>query len=182
MEFHPPEELRGQVVTLRRYRLDDLYALKAATAASLDNLRPWMPWAQAPPTDESVLAFLQPSAEQFGGTAEANYAITMKTSGDYVGSCGLMPRVGPGALEIGYWVHSGYLRLGIATEATSLVANAALALPEIKRVEIHCDEANIASRTIPSRLGFQLARIEPKEIEAPGEVGRSMIWVTEQAV
>ena len=47
MDFHPPEELHGEIVTLRRYRLTDRDALKAAIAASLESLRDWMPWGSA---------------------------------------------------------------------------------------------------------------------------------------
>ena len=50
-------------------------------------------------------------------------------------------------------------------------------LSDIQRAEIHCDEANVASAAVPRRLGYHLDRIVPDEVEAPGEVGRSMIWV-----
>jgi RimJ/RimL family protein N-acetyltransferase len=182
MEFYPPEELIGRFVTLRRYRLNDLPALKKAIEDSLDSLMGWMPWAKGSPTDESVLAFLQPAAEKFGGHSEANFAITLSATGEFVGGCSLMPRVGPEALEIGYWVHTRHQRQGIASEAAGLLANIALTLPGIRRVEIHCDEANLASRGVPSALGFRLDRIEPDEIDAPSEIGRSMIWTTEAPV
>ena len=127
MDFHPPEELHGEIVTLRRYRLTDHDALKAAIAASLEELRDWMPWAQEPPTDASVASFLEPAVERFGGDAAANYAIMLRDGGQFAGGCGLMPRIGPGALEIGYWVHSGYHRRGIATESARLLTNVGLA-------------------------------------------------------
>jgi RimJ/RimL family protein N-acetyltransferase len=47
----------------------------------------------------------------------------------------------------------------------------------VRRVEIHCDEANIASAAIPRKLGYRLDRIERRMPEAPGESGRLMIWV-----
>ena len=43
-------------------------------------------------------------------------------------------------------------------------------------VEIHCDEANVASQAIPRRLGYRLEAIEDRAITAPGEVGRHMVW------
>ena len=55
----------------------------------------WMPWAQSAPTDASVMSFLEPPIEHFGGDAAANYAITLRDSGEFVGGCGLMPRIGP---------------------------------------------------------------------------------------
>src|SRR5688572_15535771 len=108
MAIDLPEVLPGPLVTLRRYRLSDAPAVKASVAASLAELRPWMPWAQEPPTDQSSLEFVERSAANFRGSegdaGAGNFAITLTQGGDYVGSCGLMPRAGPGALEIGYWV------------------------------------------------------------------------------
>jgi RimJ/RimL family protein N-acetyltransferase len=45
------------------------------------------------------------------------------------------------------------------------------------RVEIHCDEANVRSAAVPRRLGYRLDRIEDDRVSAPGDLGRSMIWV-----
>ena len=88
----------------------------------------------------------------------------------------LMARIGPDALEIGYWLRSDFIARGIATTCTAALTKAALALPHIARVEIHCDEANVRSAAIPQRLGYRLDRTDQDEITAPGEIGRSMIW------
>ncbi|HZD78950.1 MAG TPA: GNAT family N-acetyltransferase [Actinomycetota bacterium] len=180
MRFHPPQELRGELVRLRTYRPSDLDEMKASITASHEHLRGWMPWAATPPTDGSVLEFLTPSIEAFGGTKAANYAITLAEDGTYVGGCGLMPRIGEGALEIGYWVDARHTGRGIATESARLLTEAALGLNGVDQVEIHCDEANVRSAAIPRRLGYRLDRIEPDQVKAPLETGRSMIWVAER--
>ncbi|MFI5284818.1 MAG: GNAT family N-acetyltransferase [Candidatus Dormibacteria bacterium] len=180
MEFHPPEELHDDTVVLRRYRLTDGAAVKDAIAASLDSLRQWMPWAQSAPTDASVMAFLGPSVAQFGGAAAANYAITLRDSGLFVGGCGLMPRIGPGALEIGYWVHARYQRRGIASAASRLLTDAAFALPGVHRVEIHCDEGNIASAAVPRTLGFRLDRVVAAAADSPASTGCHMVWIADR--
>ncbi|HSO95431.1 MAG TPA: GNAT family N-acetyltransferase [Acidimicrobiia bacterium] len=177
MPAAPPPELHGRAVTLRRYRLSDRDALGEAIAASHDHLRRWMPWAQAAPTEESVLAFLGPAVADFGARGAAEYAITLAESGRYVGGCGLMAQLGAGALEIGYWLDVRFLGRGLATEAAALLTDTALSLDGIDRVEIHCDEANVRSAGVPRRLGYRLDRIDDDEVITPGEVGRSMIWV-----
>jgi len=182
MDFHPPEALRGATVTLRRYGPADSGHVKDAIAASLDSLQDWMPWAQSAPTDASVKGFLEPAIEHFGGDAAANYAITLRDTGQFVGGCGLMPRVGPDALEIGYWVHSGHHRRGIATEAARLLANAGLAIPGIRSVEIHCDAGNIASASVARRLGFRLERVVPEALDTRAKTGRMMVWISERPV
>ena len=94
-----------------------------------------------------------------------------------IGVLGLHRRVGPDAAEIGYWLHPEYVGKGHVTRATSALVDAALALPDISRVEIHCDEANLRSAAVPRRLGFRLDRVEDDGIAAPAEVGRGMVWV-----
>ncbi len=49
MGLRPPDEIDGGTVILRRGRLEDVEAVAAAVAQSLEHLRPWMPWA----TDEA---------------------------------------------------------------------------------------------------------------------------------
>jgi RimJ/RimL family protein N-acetyltransferase len=182
MDVYPPEELHGEIVTLRRYRLSDHDALKAAISASLEKLRDWMPWAQEPPTDASVASFLEPAVASFGGEAPFNYAITLRDTGAFAGGCGLMPRIGPGALEIGYWVHTAYHRRGVATDSARLLTNAALALPGIRRVEIHCDQGNVASAGVARGLGYRLERTTDGTVDSAARTGRMMVWVTERPV
>ncbi len=93
------------------------------------------------------------------------------------GIFGMHRRIGPGAIEVGYWLDRNAIGKGYATQVARALTAAALALCDTSRVEIHCDEANERSRRIPERLGYRLDRIETDEIKAPAEVGRSMIWV-----
>ncbi len=177
----PPDQIAGVRVTLRRYRYpDDLADLHASIAASFGHLRDWMPWAQQPPTDDSVRAFLEPAARDFGGDSSANYAITLRGTGEYCGGCGLHPRSGEGALEIGYWIDVRHTRQGLVTESARLLTVVAFAVPGIDRVEIHCDEANARSAAVPSRLGYRLDRIQGAAKTAPKDTGRSMIWVMDR--
>jgi RimJ/RimL family protein N-acetyltransferase len=174
--FSPPEQLSGDLITLRRYRLSDGPALKESVEASREHLRPWMPWAARESSDPSDNEYLQKAVSEFGGDHAADYAIILNTSGRYVGGCGLMPRIGPEALEIGYWVDVRYVRRGIATQAAGLLTDAALQTPEIGRVEIHADEANAASNAVPQWLGYRLERTDCRNPLAPGESGRMLIW------
>jgi RimJ/RimL family protein N-acetyltransferase len=175
-----PDRLSGDVVTLRRYRSSDVDAVRESIDASFDELRQWMPWAQERPTTDSVRQFVHPSIVRFGGSADANYAITLTEDDRYIGGCGLMPRVGVRALEIGYWVDTRYTRRGVATAAARLLTDAAFGLPDVDRAEIHCDPANVASAAVARKLGYRLDRIVDFPVRAEGQTGRSMIWVMER--
>jgi RimJ/RimL family protein N-acetyltransferase len=162
---------------MRRYRGDELAALSVAVNASLEHLRLWMPWAAAEPLEPSLADFIARSVVGFEGAQNFSYAAWDDATSSLVGGAGLHPRCGPGSIEIGYWVRDGWLHRGIATAVAGGLTSAALSMPGIEEVHIHCDEANVASAAVPRRLGFRLARVVDDEVSAPAEVGRSMEWV-----
>lgn len=175
----PPEKLSAGSITLLRYRGGEVEDLRLAVNDSLAHLRPWMPWAAEPHTEEDQAEFVRRVTEQWDNGESFSYWIREEESGQLVGSVGLHPRIGPGALEIGYWVHVSRIGRGYATAAAEALTTAAFAMSGVQRVEIHCDEANVASAAIPRRLGYRLDRVLDDEIQAPSETGRSMVWVTD---
>jgi RimJ/RimL family protein N-acetyltransferase len=179
---HPPERMpTASGAVLRRARPTDADAFAEAVGASLAHLRRWMPWAvpvaaEAPvQRDRLVMA----DASWADGT-DYEFAILPTDERGIIGGCGLMRRVGPGAIEIGYWVHVDHTRRGHATAAARALTDAAWTLPDVERVEIHCDEANRASAAVPARLGYRLDRVESDETLAAPHSGRTMIWVADR--
>jgi ribosomal-protein-serine acetyltransferase len=172
----PPEMLSHGQVRLRRWSPDDATALLSAVIESQDDLRPWMPWADGYDEDRAV-GYLRDCDTQWASGHAFTYAIVV---GDrIVGSAGLHKRGGDGALEVGYWVHSGWTGRGIATDATAALTDAALALPGIKQVEIYHDAANAASGRIPAKLGYRRLGERPTRhlwAPAPGETGTDVVW------
>jgi RimJ/RimL family protein N-acetyltransferase len=165
---------------LRKMRRDDAVPVAAAVGASLDHLRPWMPWATPEAADHrSQLARIEEAAEMWATGTDYIYLIMVDDGATVAGTIGLHRRVGDGGIEIGYWISAEHTRRGYATAAAGALTPVALALPGVRRVEIHCDEANVPSAGVPRKLGYRLDHIEPHEPEAPGERGRRMIWVYE---
>ena len=154
----PAETLTRDQAVLRRYRSDDVDVLDRAITESLDHLRPWMPWA-ATHSRASVQEYLEQAQRDWESGAAYNYAIT--TGGVLVGSCSLMRRIGPGGLEIGYWIHPGWTGRGLVTMAAAALTCQAFELPGTTRVEIHHDQANRASGAVPQRLGFTVVSRTP---------------------
>jgi RimJ/RimL family protein N-acetyltransferase len=169
------------VVILRRIRATDAGAVAAAVSASLDHLRPWMPWATPDAADRrSQLSRVAEADEMWESGISYIYSVVTADHGTLVGEIGLHRRVGDGSIEIGYWIAGSQVRRGFGTSAAEAITSVALALPGVSRVEIHCDEANTASAAIPRKLGYRLDRIAVRKPEAPGESGRLMIWVAER--
>lgn len=162
-------------LTLRRWRRTDAAALSRAVEESLDHLRPWMPWVADEPLSPSArrALVLQWRLDWRRGS-DRNFG--MWVAGAVVGACGLHRRVGPGGLEIGYWVHVGHVRRGYATAAASALTTYAFSSPEVERVEIHNDRANAVSAQVPRRLGFALVGEVPHPPAAPGESGVRQLW------
>jgi RimJ/RimL family protein N-acetyltransferase len=93
-----------------------------------------------------------------------------------VGGCGLHRRVGPGGLEIGYWIHAAFVRRGLATEAVRRLVAIAFEDPEIDRVEIHHDVANERSGLVARAAGFTHVEDRSDEPAAPAETGVERVW------
>jgi RimJ/RimL family protein N-acetyltransferase len=179
----PPGRLAAGPVVLRRMEPDDAGTLAAVVGESLDHLRPWMPWATSEAADHRTqLARITGAAELWESGSDYIYGI-FAAGGDgdeeeaLVGTIGLHRRAGEDTAEIGYWVAAGQTRRGYGTAAARAVTSMAVALPGVRQVQIHCDEANVASAAIPRKIGYRLDRVEAHEPEAPGERGRRLIWV-----
>ena len=180
MPSYPPERIDLDGVALRRERVRHAELLVATLETDLGHLRPWMPWATPEAADHRTqLARISEAADMWQAGTDYIYSIFLLIDMTLVGTIGMHRRIDDGGVEIGYWIGTGYTRRGYATAAASALTSVAAGLPGTSRVEIHCDEANIASAGIPRKLGYRLDRIDTLEPEAPGELGRRMIWVWE---
>ncbi len=158
---------------MRRYREDDLDAIVQAVTDSADHLRPWLPWAENY-SPESAAEFLDSSTRDWVNGIAYSYAIT--TTGALAGGIGLMARIGPGGLEIGYWVHQAFTRRGLATAAAAALVAQAFRLPGVDRLEIVHDELNVASAGVPRKLGF--TEVGRRAIDPPSAAGTGVgvVW------
>lgn len=177
----PPERIDAEVLVLRRVRIEDAGWIAGAVGASLDHLRPWMPWAvPEAASPRAQLARVAEADELWEAGADYIYSVLPRGEDTVAGQVGLHRAV-DGGIEIGYWIAASHTRRGLGTAAARALTPVALGLPGVTRVEIHCDEANTASAAIPRKLGYRLDRIDAHDPEAPGERGRRMIWVKDRA-
>ena len=163
---------------LSRNTVDDAETVAEAIKQSLDHLRPWMPWAiEENATVEHQAARLAGVAAGWEAGTEFVYLARLQGDPVLVGMIGMHRRIGPGGIEIGYWAHARYAGRGYMSAAARAVVDAAAALPDVSRVEIHTDEANVRSAAIPRKLGFRLDRVDRVTPDAPACTGRMQIWV-----
>jgi ribosomal-protein-serine acetyltransferase len=169
----PGEVLEHGPAVLRRWRAADADTVCDLVLGSLEHLRPWLAWAaEFGPRDAA--RFTGQCERDWESGAAYNYAIT--SGGAMAGGCGLHARIGPGGLEIGYWVAARHVRRGMATAAASALVTAAFGLRGIDRVEIVHDEANVASERVPRKLGFTAVGRRPRPARTPAESGTCVVW------
>jgi ribosomal-protein-serine acetyltransferase len=175
----PPELLTGSApscaVELRRWRAADADICLQIVSESLEHLRPWMPWAAGEYGREDAVDYLQRCEAGWSDGSAFQYLILADEQP--AGSAGLMARIEPGGLEIGYWVHPASTRRGVATAAAAALTCAALALPGIDHVEIHHDVLNLASGRVPAKLSYvHIDTRESRLNQAPGDSGTDEVW------
>ncbi len=177
MPSTPPGTIPAGPIELRRRSIADNGQMLAAVTLSLEHLRPWMPWAAQAPSERSVREVAERSIQQWD--ADEQYAVAMYEVGsnELVGAAGLHRRVGPAGIEIGYWVRVDRTGRGYATAAAAALTRTGMTLDGIERVEIHCDQANLASAAVPRALGYRLDRVIPDKASSPGDSGQEMVWV-----
>jgi RimJ/RimL family protein N-acetyltransferase len=164
----PPLRIRTDRLVLRCWEPSDAPLLESALDLSFEHLRAWLPWAVGEPSElEVVQERLARFRREFLAGEGFVYGLFDTDESEVVGGTGLMPRIGPGALEIGYWIRADRINRGLATEATRALTLAGLALPDVDRIEIHCDPANAASTAVPRKLGYRLRETRRQKSATP---------------
>jgi RimJ/RimL family protein N-acetyltransferase len=165
-------------VVVRAYEEPDAEALEDAVASSLEHLRPWMAWAAGPaPGVEWRRGWIRDVRAEEAAGGDRYRGIFAAESGELVGSCGLHRRLGPRALEIGYWIRADRTGHGYATAAVAALVSEAFSDPGIDLVQIHHDAANLASGAVAARAGFtDIGTVSKPELAAPAETGVERRW------
>ncbi|WP_437317982.1 GNAT family N-acetyltransferase [Sorangium sp. So ce385] len=174
----PPACILTARLTLRAWRPEDAPSIRAAIDSSLAHLRPWMPWAVNEPASlEATTALLEKFRDDFTAGRDFHYGIFTRDEREVLGGTGLHPRIGPGAIEIGYWLREGATGRGYATEAVARLTRVALEEVGWSRVEIRCDPRNTASAAVPRRLGYRhVTTLEANALTPAGEPRDTMVW------
>lgn len=174
----PAYHIETDRLVVRCYQPSDATLLKAAIDASLDALRPWMPWAhdEPRPLPEKV-SLLRQFRGQFDLGHDFAYGAFDRAETELVGSSGLHTRLGPGAREIGYWVATAHTGKGLATEIAGALTRVGFEVEQLHRIEIHCAPDNVRSIAVARKLGYLHEATLRERIARPdGSWRDTMIW------
>jgi RimJ/RimL family protein N-acetyltransferase len=175
-----PYRIVTERVVARCWEPRDAPLLKEAVDSSLDELRPWMPWAHdEPQTVEAKIQLLRSFRSQFDLGENFVFGLFSRDESEVVGGSGLHRRVGEGAFEIGYWIRSARAGVGLATEVSAALTRVGFELCGADRIEIHTEPGNERSIAIPRKLGYvEEARLRRRLYAAPGGEPRDAVIFT----
>lgn len=174
----PAYRIQTPRLVLRCWQPADAPLLAEAVTASLDHLRPWMPWVHSEPEElEAKVQRLRGFRAKFDTDQDYVYAIFTPDERQVIGGSGMHARIGEGALEIGYWISAPHIGRGYATEASAALTRAAFQIHGVERMEIRCDPANERSASVPRKLGYTREATLRANIRGVGGAMRdTLVW------
>ena len=174
----PAYRIHTPRLVIRCWQPADAPLLADAVTASVEHLRPWMPWAHAEPEELEVkVQRLRGFRARFDTDQDYVYAIFTPDESEVIGGSGLHPRVGEAALEIGYWISARHAGRGYATEASAALTRVAFEVNGVERMEIRCDPLNVRSASVPRKLGYtHEATLRARVRGVDGAMRDGMIW------
>ena len=155
-----PEEFQTERLLIRKPLPGDGKAVYQAMQASINELKPWMPWVHKNQTEEDTEVIVREAHVKFLTREDLRFHLFHKKTREFIGSSGLH-RINwdiPG-FEIGYWIDTRHSGKGYITEAVEGITKFAFEILNARRVDIRCDSKNLKSRAIPEKLGFTLEGI-----------------------
>ncbi len=152
--------------------------IKLAVDSSLESLREWMSWTDAHPMAlDGVIDLFRNFRAMFDRGEQYPFLILDGAGVEVLGAAGLHPRIGPGGLEIGYWVRADRRNEGIATETSAALTRIGFELFAMDRVEIRVAVGNHSSNAVPAKLGFTHEATLRRRIPLRGErIDDACIW------
>ncbi|WP_438496332.1 GNAT family N-acetyltransferase [Paenibacillus sp. IHBB 3054] len=179
-----PESFESERLLIRAPHWGDGLAVNEAVKESIEELRPWMPWANKVPTIEESEASIRRSRLEFLERTDLRLLLFRKETGELIGSSGLH-RIDwqSRKFEIGYWVHSAFARQGYITEAVDAITKYAIQELQANRIEIRCDSRNVQSARIAERSGFTLeGTLRNDKCDVTGTLRHTMIFAKVRGV
>ena len=173
-----PERIETGRLVLRCPRPGDGPAINAAVCATLDVLRPWLPWAQQAPKPEESEIYCRRQQAKFLLREDLVMFIyetgSEGSEGPILGATGFHNiDWAARSFEIGYWRRTGLEGLGIVSEAVTALARMAFDHLGAQRLEIRMDDDNERSRKLAERVGFTFEGLLRSNSLTPQGVQRS---------
>ncbi|MFS4448671.1 GNAT family N-acetyltransferase [Maribacter sp. 2307UL18-2] len=155
MKIKFKNQLNGKRLTLKRTRpsLKMAEVMFKVIDENRIHLEPWFPWPKQTQKIEDSLKYLFDKEEKTVQGKQLEYGLFVNLK--YIGNISIFDihRENKSA-EIGYWLSSAQTRKGYMTEAVKILEKEAFENLDLNRVQIKCDEENVASCGVATKCGF----------------------------
>lgn len=173
-----PDFIESERLLIRALRFGDGKQLNEAYLESIQELKPWMIFAQQKQSIAETEEYVRRASISYLERSDMPMLIFLKGTNELVGATGLhrikweIPR-----FEIGYWVRTSMQGKGYVTEAVRSLTDFAFSTLGAKRVEIRCDARNDRSKRVAERVGFTLeAHLRQFTRNVKGELADELVF------
>ena len=181
---HIPKKLETSRLILRAPRHDDAFLVYDAIKSSTADLSKWMLWVTPDYSFDSCRENVEGAIKSFDAKENLRFHVFERESSDFVVSSGLHPCASDDKIawnvpkvEIGYWCHSDKVGQGFVTETVRALTRFAFEELNVVRVQIRCDDKNVASYRVAESCGFQLEGILKNDERTPsGELRDTRVY------
>ncbi|MGF7033659.1 RimJ/RimL family protein N-acetyltransferase [Paenibacillus mucilaginosus] len=172
------EEFETERLMLRAPRWGEGVLVNEAIRESVNELKPWLPFARKLPSVEESEIYVRKARLNFLERTDLVLHLFDKTTGEFVGSCGFHRFDWTiRKFEIGYWLRTARTGEGLMTEAVNGLVAFAVRELEANRLEIRCSSLNRGSQRVAERAGFTLeGTLRSALIEESGGLGDLRVY------
>ena len=172
-----PTSFVTERLLIRAPQLDEVAELNRAIVESLDELRPWLPFARLAPSVDDTQTHVACTAADYAAGRDHTMRFVLSETGEIIGSGGLHSRSqDPETFEIGYWRRVGFGGKGYITEAVRGLTGFGFGILGAKRMEIHADARNERSLAVARRAGFSPLRELPNRVGVDGQPTTTVVY------
>lgn len=179
-----PESFVTDRLLIRAPLWGDGASMNEAVRESINELKPWMAFAQVMPTIKESEKVTRECRLEFLKRFKLHMRIFMKDTEQFVG-CISLHHINWELrnFEIGYWIRSSCSGKGYMTEAVNGIADFAIRELEANRLEIRCSARNTKSAAVAERTGFTLEGILRRDsLGQDGEIQDSRLYAKVRGV
>lgn len=170
------DELRDDLVILRRYRNEDIPALFEAACSSIDEVYPWLPWCHPGYQLMESQEWVGKQIQRWDEGKEFEFTIYNHQK-EFVGGCGLN-QINPlyKIANLGYWIKTGRTGHGYARAATRQLAEFGLTQLGLKRIEIVVAVQNLPSQRVAEHTGARKEGVFRNRLLLHGQCHDALIY------
>ena len=148
-----PQRITTTRLILERFKRSDALDLFDAAFASTDEMYPFMPWCHPEYSLEDAHEAIQTALSNWALEDAWAFTIRVKTTGEFIGGCGLNTIDEHRNANLGYWIKSTEVGRGYASEATRALVAYGLYHLQLVRIEIMISTLNSASMKVAEKSG-----------------------------